>query len=89
MTSPPLPDAAPEDVGMSSERLARIVPALTVPRLAAVLRRFADGTGPAEIAVDLCLSYGTVRNYLAAAVTKLDARNRVDAVRIAAEAGWF
>jgi two-component system, NarL family, response regulator DesR len=59
------------------------------PREAEVLRRFADGTGPAEIAVELCLSYGTVRNYLAAAVTKLDARNRVDAVRIAAEAGWF
>jgi len=59
------------------------------PREAEVLRRFADGTGPAEIAVGLCLSYGTVRNYLAAAVTKLDARNRVDAVRIAAEAGWL
>jgi two-component system response regulator DesR len=59
------------------------------PRETEVLRRFAAGTGPAEIAVGLCLSYGTVRNYLAAAVTKLDARNRVDAVRIAAEAGWL
>jgi two-component system response regulator DesR len=59
------------------------------PREAEVLRRFAAGTGPAEIAVSLCLSYGTVRNYLAAAVTTLGARNRVDAVRIAAEAGWF
>jgi two-component system, NarL family, response regulator DesR len=35
------------------------------------------------------LSYGTVRNYLAATVIKLGARNRVDAVRIAAEAGWL
>ena len=43
--------------------------------------------GPAEIAAAVNLSYGTVRNYLAAAVTKLGARNRVDAVRIAAEAG--
>jgi two-component system response regulator DesR len=59
------------------------------PREADVLRRYADGTAPAEIAADLCLSYGTVRNYLAAAVTKLCARNRVDAVRIAAEAGWL
>jgi DNA-binding NarL/FixJ family response regulator len=59
------------------------------PREAEVLRRFATGAGPAEIAAELCLSYGTVRNYLASAVTKLDARNRVDAVRIAAEAGWL
>jgi two-component system response regulator DesR len=30
-----------------------------------------------------------VRNYLASAVTKLDAANRMDAVRIATEAGWL
>jgi two-component system, NarL family, response regulator DesR len=59
------------------------------PREAEVLRRFATGAGPAEIAAELYLSYGTVRNYLASAVTKLGARNRVDAVRIAAEAGWL
>ena len=59
------------------------------PREAEVLRRFATGAGPAEIAAEVHLSYGTVRNYLASAVTKLDARNRVDAVRIAAEAGWL
>lgn len=54
-----------------------------------VLRRFAGGAGPAEIAATMFLSYGTVRNYLASAVTKLGARNRVDAVRIATEAGWL
>jgi two-component system response regulator DesR len=59
------------------------------PREAEVLRQFAAGAGPAEIAATLHLSYGTVRNYLASAVTKLGARNRVDAVRIAAEAGWL
>lgn len=59
------------------------------PREVEVLRRFAGGAGPAEIAAELFLSYGTVRNYLASAVTKLGARNRVDAVRIAAEAGWL
>lgn len=59
------------------------------PREAEVLRRFAAGAGPAEIAATLFLSYGTVRNYLLSAVTKLGARNRVDAVRIAAEAGWL
>jgi two-component system response regulator DesR len=59
------------------------------PREVEVLRLFAGGAGPAEIAAALFLSYGTVRNYLASAVTKLGARNRVDAVRIAAEAGWL
>ena len=59
------------------------------PREAEVLRRFATGAGPAEIASAVNLSYGTVRNYLASAVTKLGARIRVDAVRIAAEAGWL
>jgi two-component system, NarL family, response regulator DesR len=59
------------------------------PRETEVLRRLAAGAGPDEIAADVHLSYGTVRNYLASAVTKLGARNRVDAVRIAAEAGWL
>jgi two-component system response regulator DesR len=54
-----------------------------------VLQRYASGAGPAEIAAAMFLSYGTVRNYLASAVAKLGARNRVDAVRIAAEAGWL
>jgi two-component system response regulator DesR len=59
------------------------------PREAEVLRRYSAGSGPAEIAAEMFLSYGTVRNYLASAVTKLGARNRVDAVRIASEAGWL
>ncbi|MEV0458992.1 response regulator transcription factor [Catellatospora methionotrophica] len=53
-----------------------------------VLRLTAAGATPREVAAKLFLTYGTVRNYLASAVTKLDARNRVDAIRIAAEAGW-
>jgi two-component system, NarL family, response regulator DesR len=59
------------------------------PREAEVLKRHAAGADPAEIAAQMFLSYGTVRNYLAAAVTKLGARNRVDAARIAADAGWL
>ncbi|MFG6191900.1 hypothetical protein [Nonomuraea sp. JJY05] len=35
------------------------------------------------------MTKGTVRTYLGAIVTKLDARNRLDAVRIATEAGWL
>ncbi|WP_018348013.1 response regulator transcription factor [Longispora albida] len=54
-----------------------------------VLRRYAAGADPKEIASQVSLSYGTVRNYLAAAVTKLGARSRVDAVRIATESGWL
>jgi two-component system response regulator DesR len=54
-----------------------------------VLRRFAAGADLPEIAAELFLSYGTVRNYLGAAVTKLGGRNRMDAVRIAAKAGWL
>jgi two-component system response regulator DesR len=59
------------------------------PREAEILRRHAAGASAAEIAADLYLSYGTVRNYLASAVTKLGARNRVDAARIATDAGWL
>jgi two-component system, NarL family, response regulator DesR len=58
-------------------------------READVLRRFAAGAEPSEIAAELFLSYGTVRNYLASAVTKVGGRNRMEAVRIAAEAGWL
>ena len=58
-------------------------------RETAVLQRTASGAAPREIARELHLSYGTVRNYLASAVTKLGARNRVDAVRIASEADWL
>ncbi|MFF8599082.1 DNA-binding response regulator [Streptomyces sp. NPDC015232] len=58
-------------------------------REAEVLRAFADGAGPKEIAARLHLSYGTVRNYLASAVTKLQARNRVDAVHRARQGGWL
>lgn len=58
-------------------------------REAEVLKRYAAGASAAEIAATAHLSYGTVRNYLASAVTKLGARNRVDAARIAREAGWM
>jgi two-component system response regulator DesR len=47
-----------------------------------------NGTA-AEIASTLHLSEGTVRNYLSAAMRKLGARNRVEAVRIAEQKGWL
>lgn len=54
-----------------------------------VLRMTADGMQPAAIAGALLLNIGTVRNHLTAIVTKLDARNRVDAVRKAYDEGWL
>jgi two-component system response regulator DesR len=58
-------------------------------READVLRLAATGAEPDEIASALFLSVGTVRNYLSSAITRLDARNRVDAIRIATEQGWL
>lgn len=54
-----------------------------------VLRIAATGAEPAEIATFMHLSTGTVRNYLTTVVAKLNARNRIDAVRAAYEAGWL
>jgi two-component system, NarL family, response regulator DesR len=55
----------------------------------AVLSMAADGAEPAEIAAVLYLSVGTVRNYLTTILSKLHARNRVDAIRKAYDAGWL
>lgn len=59
------------------------------PRELDALRLAAEGATTAEIAIKLCLSAGTVRNYLSRVVAKTGARNRVDAIRIAQDAGWF
>ncbi|MEU6714078.1 response regulator transcription factor [Nonomuraea sp. NPDC046802] len=48
-----------------------------------------SGAGAPEIAARLSLSVGTVRNYLTAIVAKLNARNLVDALRVAEESGWL
>jgi two-component system response regulator DesR len=53
------------------------------------LRLAADGRSGAEIAAELHLSEGTVRNYLSDAVGKLGGRNKVDAARIARQKGWL
>jgi two-component system response regulator DesR len=58
------------------------------PREREVLEASAGGAPVAEIAQRLYLSEGTVRNYLSAAIGKTDARNRIEAVRIAREKGW-
>jgi two-component system response regulator DesR len=54
-----------------------------------VLRRAAQGESVREIAARLCLSDGTVRNYLSKIIGKLGARNRIDAIRIVRDSGWL
>jgi two-component system response regulator DesR len=54
-----------------------------------VLRAAGDGITTEQIATRLCLSPATVRNYLSNAITKTGARNRIDAIRIARDAGWL
>ena len=49
----------------------------------------APGKASSEIATDLNLSEGTVRNYLSEAISKLGAANRVEAARIARAKGWL
>jgi two-component system response regulator DesR len=59
------------------------------PREIDVLRLAAEGEDSASIAGRLFLSVGTVRNYLSSVVTKVGARNRIDAIRRARESGWI
>lgn len=47
------------------------------------------GATVAEIAGNLVLSEGTVRNYLSAAIAKTGARNRIEAARLADDRGWL
>jgi two-component system response regulator DesR len=54
-----------------------------------ILQRAGDGRSSAEIAAELRLSEGTVRNYLSEAIAKLGAANRTDAARIARAKGWL
>ncbi|ALC27708.1 response regulator transcription factor [Streptomyces sp. CFMR 7] len=59
------------------------------PRELSVLSLAESGETVTGIAGRLHLTQGTVRNYLAAAIRKSGARNRVDAIRRAKEAGWI
>ncbi len=54
-----------------------------------VLRLAAQGVPATEIANELYLSVGTVRNYMSRVIGKTGARNRVEAIRIADHAGWL
>jgi two-component system, NarL family, response regulator DesR len=54
-----------------------------------VLRLAGEGKTSADIARQVHLSEGTVRNYLSEAISKLNAANRIEAYRMARDAGWL
>jgi two-component system response regulator DesR len=54
-----------------------------------ILSLTASGAPMKEIAKELFLSVGTVRNLSSTAIRKLNGRNRFDAARIAYERGWL
>lgn len=54
-----------------------------------VLRLAGEGQSAGEIAGQLNLSQGTVRNYLSEAIGKLGVGNRIEAYRLARQKGWL
>lgn len=54
-----------------------------------VLRLAGEGQSAGEIASQLNLSQGTVRNYLSEAIGKLGVGNRIEAYRLARQKGWL
>jgi two-component system, NarL family, response regulator DesR len=97
-------DSAPEALAAAIRRVAageRVVdPALAAASLAAgvspltarerdVLVAARPGATVAEMASKLCLSEGTVRNYLSSAIAKTGTRNRAEAVSTADQNGWL
>ncbi|MGH8171773.1 MAG: response regulator transcription factor [Rhodanobacteraceae bacterium] len=54
-----------------------------------VLRLAGEGLSAGDIAAQLNLSQGTVRNYLSEAIGKLGVGNRIEAYRLARQKGWL
>ena len=54
-----------------------------------VLRLAGEGLSANDIAEQLHLSQGTVRNYLSEAIGKLGVGNRIEAYRLARQKGWL
>ncbi len=59
------------------------------PRQREILQLATEGVSTADIAAQLGLSAGTIRNYLSEAILKLGAANRIEAARIARGKGWL
>jgi two-component system response regulator DesR len=54
-----------------------------------VLNLIADGKNTKEIASELFLTSGTVRNYVSVIMDKLGVKNRIEAIKRFREKGWF
>lgn len=54
-----------------------------------VLELVADGKNTKEIADQLSIKTGTVRNYISAILDKLEVKNRIEAITQSKEKGWF
>ncbi|MDT9024313.1 response regulator transcription factor [Rossellomorea yichunensis] len=54
-----------------------------------VLELVADGKNTKEIAEELSLKTGTVRNYISTILDKLEVKNRIEAITQSKEKGWF
>ncbi|MEH6994126.1 response regulator [Neobacillus sp. NPDC093182] len=54
-----------------------------------VLELVADGKNTQEIAEQLSIKTGTVRNYISTILDKLDVKNRIEAIKQSKEKGWF
>lgn len=76
------------DPTLAAETLATGESPLT-PRETDVLRAARDGGTVADMAAELHLSEGTVRNHLSSAMGKTGARTRAEAVRLAGSQGWL
>jgi len=55
----------------------------------AVLELVADGKNTKEIADQLSIKTGTVRNYISIILEKLEVKNRIEAITQSKEKGWF
>ncbi|MEU8613370.1 response regulator transcription factor [Actinoplanes sp. NPDC048791] len=76
------------DPALAAQSLAHGDSPLT-ERESDVLRAARDGGTVADIARELRLSEGTVRNHLSSVIGKTGARTRAEAVRLAVDNGWL
>ncbi|MGO9899169.1 MAG: response regulator [Solirubrobacteraceae bacterium] len=76
------------DPGLAAAALSQGESPLT-GREREILAASRDHATISDLAGALHLSHGTVRNHISAAIQKLDAHNRADAIRIAEANGWL
>jgi len=76
------------DPGLAAEALSQGENPLTAREQEVLDAARRHGT-VAELAAALYLSPGTTRNHLSAIMQKLDARSRIEAIRVAEQRGWL